>query len=236
MSYADAVESDDDEIDDLWKNDNGSKLARRKPNRKKQPKAKPQKPTQPPKPPISESDDPLDCLGILLAEDEPTNSVEPAQSEQDAQNPSTTDMEEEAQVLANLFEEVTDNGISEATIVLDANYTIVDMVVSDKWSGQHPKAILLDWYRGWVKANRIQPNYPRLLKFYQRPDLPPFCYGVTNEGTGVKFSDEWDYSMPENEICRSQREAENYVSVSCFVSTRRRLVLRLRWSVELFFN
>lgn len=36
---------------------------------------------------------------------------------------------------------------------------------------------------------------------------------VTNVGFGMKAADEWTVSMPEDEVCSSSDEAENYVSV-----------------------
>ena len=36
---------------------------------------------------------------------------------------------------------------------------------------------------------------------------------VSNKGTGVKESDEWEFSMPEGEQCATIDEAENYVAV-----------------------
>ena len=36
---------------------------------------------------------------------------------------------------------------------------------------------------------------------------------MTSKGSGVKSVDEWEISMPDEEVCETQDEAENYVAV-----------------------
>lgn len=71
---------------------------------------------------------------------------------------------------------------------------------------------MLIWLRNKLKAsnNKIKGTG---MKFYSEKRGGGFWCGVNNKGTGLKSSEEWDFTMPEEEVCSTVDEAENYVSV-----------------------
>ncbi len=68
-----------------------------------------------------------------------------------------------------------------------------------------------------IVRNKLKQSHHKIngkeVKFeIKKKGLLYWCE-ATNRDTPVKIADKWTISMPNNEACASQEEAENYTSV-----------------------